>query len=121
MDGPGKHEPTVLGVRLSGGHNLGARPTTLVVEPDTSGSSAPKSLVDTSTPAHQISAFSRAVLANIFPNDFLGAEQDGKHNRETLMRSVDEFIHCKKFDNLTLQTVVQHIKVRRKGLHTDSM
>lgn len=86
----------------------------LSMYPDNSDAIAQKSLVEASTPESQVSAFCRAVLNNILPNDFLGDGQDGKHNRAALMSSVDEFVYCKKFDNLTLQTVAGNIKVCEK-------
>lgn len=61
-----------------------------------------------------VSAFARAVLKNILPKGFLGGpdgDEAGDANREALMRYVDNFVHLRRFEKMSLHEVAQGIKV----------
>ncbi|KAL8703103.1 MAG: hypothetical protein Q9201_003694, partial [Fulgogasparrea decipioides] len=49
-------------------------------------------LVDYATPVSEVSAFCRAVLSNLIPNAFWGQNVDGAHNKEVIMRKIDQFV-----------------------------
>jgi telomerase reverse transcriptase len=61
-----------------------------------------------SCPTGHVSAFCRAVIAKVIPNDFWGCEE----NRRTIMFWVDQFVCLRKFESLTLHQVMQTLKVR---------
>ncbi|KAI9832402.1 MAG: hypothetical protein M1819_004390 [Sarea resinae] len=67
--------------------------------------------LDFATPPAQVSAFCRAVIGNVFPNDFWGIGDVGVENQKVIMRNVDRFIHLRKFENQSLHEVVQDMKV----------
>lgn len=62
---------------------------------------------DLACPAAHVSAFCRATISNVVPNDFWG----GDHNRRMIMKSVDQFIQLRKFESLTLHQVTQGLQV----------
>ncbi|KAL8731786.1 MAG: hypothetical protein Q9166_003233 [cf. Caloplaca sp. 2 TL-2023] len=68
-------------------------------------------LVEFASPFSDVSAFCRAVISHIIPNDFWGRNADGKHNKEVILRNVDQFIRLRRFESLTLHTVYQDLKV----------
>ena len=74
-------------------------------------SPAGRELVDAATPAAQVSAFARAVLARLLPRGFLGEGADGARNWAGLMRGVDRFVHCRRYENLTLHAVGQGLRL----------
>lgn len=64
------------------------------------------------TPPAAVSVFARSVLTNILPRDFLGAaDEHGDANRDALMRHVNNFVHLRRFEKLSLHQVTQGIKV----------
>ncbi|KAL8831586.1 MAG: hypothetical protein Q9170_005227 [Blastenia crenularia] len=67
-------------------------------------------IVDHATPFSNVSAFCRAVLAKLIPNDFWGQGVDGNHNKAIVMYNVDRFIRLRRFESLTLHAVVQDLK-----------
>lgn len=68
-------------------------------------------VVDHATPVSGVSAFCRAVLANLVPNDFWGQGVDGDDNRTVIMHQIDRFIRLRRFESLTLHAVYQSLKV----------
>ncbi len=78
--------------------------TEKIIQPD-----AP--IVDLSTPVANVSAFCRAVVANLVPIGFWGEGADGDHNKNVIMRNIDRFICLKRFESLTLHVVSQDLKV----------
>ena len=68
-------------------------------------------LTNAATPSEQVSAFCRAALLNVIPNELWGVGVDGKKNRENIMRHVDHFVNLCRFESSTLHSVCQHIKV----------
>lgn len=61
------------------------------------------------TPAAQVSAFCRAVLARVIPKDMLG----GDASRAKLMRSIDVFVYASKYEKFSLQNAFDGMKVTR--------
>lgn len=68
-------------------------------------------IVDHATPHSDVSAFCRAVLANLIPNEFWGQHLDGTHNKEVVMHNVDRFIRLRRFESLTLHAVAENLKI----------
>lgn len=60
----------------------------------------------------QVSAFCRAVLFKVFPNELWGRDQSEAHNKCCVMRSVDRFIRIGRYESLSLHDVLQDIKIR---------
>ena len=74
---------------------------------------APSNLSCTSlaTPHSDVSAFCRAVLAKVIPDRFWGESAQGLKNKEVVMSHVDKFIRLRRFENMSLHTVCQRLKV----------
>ena len=100
------------------------QPITQVFQPIPSSSSisiAPKllaapsnsSFTSLATPHSDVSAFCRAVLTNVIPNRLWGDSAQGLENLGVVMRHVDKFIRLRRFENMTLHTVCQGLKVNR--------
>lgn len=70
-----------------------------------------KDLVDLATPVAHVSAFVRAVIGRIFPIAFLGQGADGIANWKRLYRSIDLFVRCKRFENVSLAAVSSGITI----------
>ncbi|KAI1918600.1 Telomerase reverse transcriptase, partial [Ophidiomyces ophidiicola] len=62
------------------------------------------------TPMALVSAFCRAALQKVVPNDLFGTGEDGQRNRAVVMRQVDRFIHLRRFESLSLHEVAQGLK-----------
>ena len=69
-------------------------------------------LVDAATPLASVSAFCQSVLAKLLPKAFLGEGDDKHDNWKELMRSVDRFVRCRRFENVTLHSVCQGIRLK---------
>lgn len=63
--------------------------------------------MDMACPTAHVSAFCRAVVARVIPRDFWGNEA----NERVVMLWIDQFIHLRKFESLTLHQVTQKIEV----------
>ncbi|PYI10604.1 hypothetical protein BO78DRAFT_360710 [Aspergillus sclerotiicarbonarius CBS 121057] len=70
------------------------------------------SLTDYATPASSVSAFCRAVLRNLIPPQFYGTGQHRIQHQDIVLKHVDQFIHMRRFENLSLHEVCKGIKVR---------
>lgn len=70
-------------------------------------------IVDRSTPVANVSAFCRAVVANLIPINFWGQGVEGDHNKQVVMHNIDRFICLQRFESLTLHAVFQDLKVGR--------
>lgn len=70
-----------------------------------------ESLVELATPSSQVSAFCQAVLSKVIPNNFWGGDSVQKHNKSTVMRSVDHFVKLRRFETISLHEIVQDLKV----------
>jgi len=75
----------------------------------------PKGMTDDSTrfasSPTQVSAFCRSALSNVFPNDFWGSERAGTHNQGVISRCVDNFIHIRRYETMSMHEVMQGIKL----------
>lgn len=78
----------------------------------TAGSTTGKlCMTDYATPPPAVSAFCRAVLLKLVPNDLYGSGEDGIRNRELMMRHVDSFITLRRFESISLHEAAQGLKV----------
>ncbi|OXV06383.1 hypothetical protein Egran_05849 [Elaphomyces granulatus] len=68
-------------------------------------------LTDHSTPASSVSAFCRAVLQRLVPDEFYGVGDDGKSNRRVVLKNVDRFVRMSRFESLSLHEVCKGLKV----------
>lgn len=78
--------------------------------------SQPPPFLPAATPPTAVSAFTRAVIARVVPNGFWGLGEVGEHNKQLLMRKVDQFIHFRKFESLSLHEILQGFKVCFSGV-----
>ncbi|KAF9878997.1 putative telomerase reverse transcriptase [Colletotrichum karsti] len=78
-------------------------PPTPVIEFDT--------ITDLATPTAHVSAFCRAVLAKIIPNEFWGVGDTQTHNRNAIFKKVDHFIKLRRFESMSLEEVMEGLKV----------
>ena len=69
------------------------------------------SMLDQATPTANVSAFCRAVMIRLVPNEFWGAAEDCSHNRKIVLWNVDQFIKLRKYENLTLHEVMDGLRV----------
>ncbi|OJD10445.1 hypothetical protein AJ78_08549 [Emergomyces pasteurianus Ep9510] len=69
------------------------------------------SMTDYATPPAAVSAFSRAVLLKLIPNELYGYGEDGIKNRDIIMRHVDSFVRLRRFESLSLHEVSQGLKI----------
>ena len=108
--------------RASAETKTSTQPVTQVFQTSSSSTSisiTPKRLVAPSTssftslatPHSDVSAFCRAVLTNVIPNRLWGDSVQGLENKAVIMRHVDKFIRLRRFENMTLHTVCQGLKV----------
>lgn len=84
------------------------------VDPDPRGvpiDPVKRPLVSLATPHSDVSAFCRAVLTTVIPNDFWGEGSQGQRNRECVMQNVDRFVRLRRFETLSLHAVFQSLKV----------
>jgi telomerase reverse transcriptase len=56
-----------------------------------------------------VSAFCRAVVAKVIPNDFFGDDS----NKRIIMHWIDQFISLRRFESLTMHQVTQKIQVKK--------
>ena len=75
--------------------------------------SAKPSFISLATPHSNVSAFCRAALSTTIPNGFWGDGALGQRNKMVVMRHVDRFIRLRRFENMSLHTVCQELKVCR--------
>ncbi|OAX77776.1 hypothetical protein ACJ72_07921, partial [Emergomyces africanus] len=68
-------------------------------------------MTDYATPPAAVSAFSRAVLLKLIPNELYGYGEDGMKNRDIIMRHVDSFVQLRRFESLSLHEVSQGLKI----------
>lgn len=68
--------------------------------------------VDLATSSRSVSAFCKAVLLSILPNEFWGYGDERRQNRNHFVQSVDQFIGLRRYESLNLHNVIQGMKVR---------
>ncbi|KAL8655691.1 MAG: hypothetical protein Q9226_002939 [Calogaya cf. arnoldii] len=62
-------------------------------------------LIEYATPLSDVSAFCRAVMSRIIPDDLWGHDEDGEHNKAVILSRVDQFIGLRRFESLTLHAI----------------
>ncbi|KAL6709686.1 Telomerase reverse transcriptase [Coniothyrium glycines] len=62
---------------------------------------------DMACPTAHVSAFCRAVVRKVMPQQFWG----GDSNKHNLLHWIDQFVHLRKFESLTLHQVTQGIQI----------
>ncbi|GAD98225.1 telomerase reverse transcriptase [Paecilomyces variotii No. 5] len=68
-------------------------------------------LTDYATPSSSVSAFCRAVLQKLIPNEFYGIGQDGQWNRRLILKNVDRFVRLRRFESLSLHQTCMGLKI----------
>jgi telomerase reverse transcriptase len=58
-------------------------------------------------------------LSKVIPNNFWGGDSVQKHNKSTVMRSVDHFVKLRRFETISLHEIVQDLKVSTLCLGID--
>ena len=58
----------------------------------------------------QVSAFCRAVIRDVFPKDLFGEKAADEGNWSAICHKIDQFIRLRRFETMSLQDVMQHIK-----------
>lgn len=80
------------------------------VRPNSDNKPGP-SMTEFATPIACVSAFCRAVMQKLVPNDLLGVGEDGQKNRDVILRQVDSFVRMRRFESPSLHEVAQGLKV----------
>lgn len=70
-----------------------------------------ESMMDHSTPTSLVSAFCRAVISQLVPNEFWGVGEVQNHNISIIHRNIDRFVKLRRFESLSLHEVTQGLKV----------
>ncbi len=70
-----------------------------------------RSVIDLATPTAEVSAFCRAVISTVFPNQLWGLNGTGQENKRVILQNVDRFVHLRRFETIFLHEVIQNIKV----------
>ena len=86
-------------------------PSSISITPKVQAAPSNTSFTSLATPHSDVSAFCRAVLTNVIPNRLWGDSAQGLENKGVVMRHVDKFIRLRRFENMTLHTVCQGLKV----------
>ncbi|KAK2755546.1 hypothetical protein FQN54_006486 [Arachnomyces sp. PD_36] len=64
------------------------------------------------TPVPSVSAFCRATILKLVPNELLyGVGEDAAHNKDHISKFIDTFIRMRRFESLSLHQVAQGMKV----------
>ncbi|OAF54483.2 hypothetical protein VC83_09002 [Pseudogymnoascus destructans] len=69
------------------------------------------SIIDLATPSANVSAFCRAMLGRVIPDEFFGTGEDQTHNKQVLMKNVDRFINLRRFETHSLHDATQGMKI----------
>jgi telomerase reverse transcriptase len=69
------------------------------------------SVIELATPASSVSAFCRAVISKVIPNEFWGQGPTQEHNKACFLKKVHHFIHLRRFESMSLHEVMDGIKV----------
>jgi telomerase reverse transcriptase len=72
---------------------------------------ANKRVLELATPVSSVSAFVRAVLKRLLPENTFGEGKAGQENSDRFSASVDTFIRQRRFESMTLHEVTQNLKV----------
>ena len=77
-----------------------------------SGLTGADSILAHATPTAHVSAFCRAVVRRILPENALGMGADGKHNLMVLLGQVDRFVQLRRYESLSLHEVSQNLRLK---------
>ncbi|KAL1879940.1 hypothetical protein VTK73DRAFT_6636 [Phialemonium thermophilum] len=90
-----------------------AQPRKRPKQPPSQAPQPPKysSLVELATPVAQVSAFCQAVLRRIIPLAFWGQGPTQFENRAVFLKKVDDFLHLRRFEQISLHDVMQGLKI----------
>ena len=83
----------------------------IAITPELPAAPSSPSFTSLATPHSDVSAFCRAVLVKVIPDRFWGDGAQGLENKGVVMRHVDRFIRLRRFENMSLHTVFQRLKV----------
>ena len=78
------------------------------------GPARAKSVLDCATLPADVSAFCRATLSRLIPNELWGIGEVGQENKNTIMCHVDRFVHARRFESLSLHVLSERLKVCMK-------
>lgn len=59
----------------------------------------------------KVSAFCKAVICKVFPDELWGTEVAGSYNKRILMRMVDKFVRLRRYETMTLHDVLQGFRI----------
>ena len=65
------------------------------------------------TSPSDVSLFCQATLSKLIPDEFWGVAKNGTDNKKLIMKRIDQFVHLRKFETLSLHNIVEGIKVGR--------
>lgn len=68
-------------------------------------------VLNLATPAAQVSAYCRGVVAQTFPSRFWGEGLTGTHNKTRIMNEIDRFILMRRYESMTLHDVMHNMKI----------
>ncbi|WQF78234.1 hypothetical protein CDEST_03248 [Colletotrichum destructivum] len=68
-------------------------------------------VTELATSASHVSAYCKAVLAKVIPNEFWGSGDDQVHNKNLLLKKVDHFVRIRRFESMTLNELADGIRV----------
>lgn len=69
-------------------------------------------LTELATPLTNVSAYCQAILSRIIPNNFWGEGTLQEQNKKTFLKTVNHFVHLRRFESMCLHDVVQGMKIR---------
>lgn len=67
--------------------------------------------MDYATPPTDVSAFCRATLSRLIPNEMWGIGDVGQENRNVIVCHVDRFVKARRFESLSLHVLSEGLKV----------
>ncbi|KAI9809920.1 MAG: hypothetical protein M1825_000353 [Sarcosagium campestre] len=70
-----------------------------------------RTLLDQSTPSQHVAAFCKAVIGKVFPNRLWGTERGNHRNKRIVMQHVDRFIRMSRYENISIDEVLQHLEL----------
>ncbi|CAK7222169.1 Telomerase reverse transcriptase [Sporothrix eucalyptigena] len=78
---------------------------------DVSAPAGSAPLINLATPLPQVSAFCRAVIHKVVPDDFWGTGEAGANNKASVLKKVDMFVRLQRHENINLHGVLQGLKI----------
>lgn len=72
----------------------------------------PPELTRLATAAADVAAFCKAAVRDVFPRKLLGEAETGEHNWAALNRNIELFVKSRRFETLSLKTILRDIKLK---------